>query len=317
MRQQRSDIFNDEQSVDRWLISYADFMTLLFAFFVVMYSISQLNENKYKILSESLTKAFDTPQTSSQPIQIGEVSQGLANQQTSSEELSNEPEETLEETNFASKEEFSKLQDGLRKSLKDLIKQGVAEITSDEDWININLRSGLLFPVGSDELNVNATPLLEEVVGHLNSNTQLIMVHGHTDNIPINTPRFPSNWELSSARAVAVVRNLQRLSVNPPRMSVKGHGEYQPVAPNDTAENRAKNRRVVISISRKQSVKPVSNNTQEQAISNVDNQTQSSVQQAASQPQKDAEPEFEIVRLPGGGILIRGKDLPADNSNNQ
>ncbi|TQV86690.1 flagellar motor protein MotB [Aliikangiella coralliicola] len=308
MRRNREQLFNDEQEVGRWLISYADFITLLFAFFVVMYSISQVNESKYKLLSESLVQAFDVPQKSADPIQIGEINrsdQPITGDDLEQPENNDEQIESgnMDSENFATTEEFKALENGLRESLGDLIDQELADISSDANWININLRSALLFPSGSGELNESADPLLEEVAKHLNSNSQLILVHGHTDNIPINTEIFPSNWELSSARGVAVVRKLQNLSVFAPRMSVEGHGEFQPIASNDTVEGRSKNRRVVISISRKQRI-------------DVPQQTEGIIAQPEAVPeqqqQKEAEPEFEIVRLPGGGILIRGKKLPTD-----
>ncbi len=313
MRSQRGRYFEEEQDVGRWLISFADFMTLLFAFFVVMYSISQVNETKYKILSESLTQAFDTPEKSIEPIQVGDINQANRDSLTKIDEAPTEEKikQSADKEQFATNEEFKQLESGLRESLAELIEQGLAEIGSDANWININLRSGLLFPSGSDELNDSADPVLEEVTKHLNTNSQLILVHGHTDNIPINTERFPSNWELSSARAVAVVRKLQNQSVYAPRMSVEGHGEYQPIASNETFEGRAKNRRVVISISRKQRV------IQDKTLA-VSEESQSGSEKflKESKQQKDAEPEIEVIRLPGGGMLIRGKDLPTDDDKN-
>ncbi|MGX5173515.1 OmpA family protein [Aliikangiella sp. IMCC44653] len=311
MRRNRINLFDDEQDTGRWLISYADFITLLFAFFVVMYSISQINESKYKLLTDSLVQAFDTPQRSLKPIQVGEVNRSL--QPITGDNIEqpdidqNEESGSNDATNFASTEEFKDLENGLRESLGGLIEQELAQISSNSDWINISLRSGLLFPSGSDQLNEGADPLLAEVAQHLNTNQQLVLVHGHTDNIPINTEKFPSNWELSSARGVAVVRKLQNLDVNPARLSVEGHGEFKPVASNDTAENRTKNRRVVIAISRKQAVAepPTTTSVVEQP------------QPASVTEQKDKEPEFQIIRLPGGGILIRGKDLPENSQNNQ
>ncbi len=305
MRRNREKIFEDDQETGRWLISYADFITLLFAFFVVMYSISQVNESKYKLLSSSLVQAFESPLKSSEPIQVGEINrsvQPVTGDDVEQPEVESSSESgNMDSQNFASSEEFKALEDGLRNSLGDLSEQELAEIKSDPNWININLQSGLLFQSGSDILNQGADPLMEEVSKHLNTNRQLILVHGHTDNIPIDTEKFPSNWELSSARGVAVVRKLQNLLVEPPRMSVEGHGEYQPIASNDTPEGRTKNRRVVISISRKQSL----SNVNKAVSAKVDSKSSDKPEQ-----KKDAEQQFKIIRLPGGGILIRGKDLP-------
>ena len=315
MRKRRPQVIEDNQETDRWLISYADFITLLFAFFVVMYSVSQVNESKYKILSDSLVKAFDTPRRSDHPIQIGQVSRALqpiTGDDREQPELDSENEEkgSMDSQNFASSEEFKELEQGLKDSLGDLIEQDFAEIKSDANWININLRSGLLFPSGSDNLNDGSDVLMEEVARHLNTNLQLILVHGHTDNIPIATERFPSNWELSAARGVAVVRKLQDKGVAPNRMSVEGHGEFQPIAPNNTADGRTRNRRVVISISRKRKVPKAEIETPLKATTlQAEGNTKPTVDEAKA-TEKEKEPEFEIVRLPGGGILIRGKESP-------
>ena len=316
MRRIRSNINVDEQEVGRWLISYADFITLLFAFFVVMYSISQVNVSKYKVLSQSLEGVFSTPQKSLDVIPVGEPSKSLqpmTGDDIEQPELNSESEENgqLDSENFASSESFKDLQSGLEASLGDLIDQELAEINSDANWINIVLKSALLFPSGSDLLNSESEPLLEEVAKHLNDNLQIILVHGHTDNIPMNSDKFPSNWELSSARGVAVVRKLQNLNVQPNRLSVEGHGEYQPIADNNSVEGRRENRRVVIAISRNQRLAEDIDSTIED---NLEQKTEVSGDNIvdSSQPitEKEQEPEFEIIKLPGGGILIRGKDSP-------
>lgn len=325
MRRIRNNINVDEQEVGRWLISYADFITLLFAFFVVMYSISQVNVSKYKELSQSLEGVFSTPQKSMDVIPIGEPSKSLqpiTGDDTEQPELDSESEESgqLDSENFASSEAFKDLQKGLEASLGDLIDQELAEIKSDANWINIVLKSALLFPSGSDLLNSESEPLLEELAKHLNSNQQIILVHGHTDNIPMNSEKFPSNWELSSARGVAVVRKLQNLHVQPNRLSIEGHGEYQPIADNNSVEGRRENRRVVIAISRKQRAAeveepPISDAAEQQKVESGDT-TRDSTQTVT---EKEQEPEFEIIKLPGGGILIRGKDSPQkdDESNDE
>lgn len=317
MRRIRNNIDVDEQEVGRWLISYADFITLLFAFFVVLYSISQVNASKYKILSQSLEGIFDTQAKSNDPIAVGDPSLSLTpitGDDIEQPELDSDSEESakIDSENFATSEEFKDLEKGLQASLGDLVDQELAEINSDANWINIVLKSALLFPSGSDTLNVESEPLMEEVAKHLNSNLQMILVHGHTDNIPIRTEKFPSNWELSSARGVAVVRKLQYFNVQPNRLSVEGHGEYQPIADNSTAEGRRENRRVVISISRKQRAEPLSDSS-----GIVNDASNVSPNDNDQQVQKEQEPEYEIIRLPGGGILIRGKDSPQTETSQQ
>jgi chemotaxis protein MotB len=317
MRRIRNNIDVDEQEVGRWLISYADFITLLFAFFVVLYSISQVSASKYKILSQSLEGIFDTQVKSNDPIAIGDPSLSLTpitGDDVEQPELDSDSDESskIDSENFATSEEFKDLEKGLQASLGDLIDQELAEINSDANWINIVLKSALLFPSGSDTLNIESEPLMEEVAKHLNSNLQMILVHGHTDNIPIRTEKFPSNWELSSARGVAVVRKLQNFNVQPNRLSVEGHGEYQPIADNSTAQGRRENRRVVISISRKQRVEAL---TDSSGVANDGSNTAPNDNE--QQVQKEQEPEYEIIRLPGGGILIRGKDSPQTETSQQ
>ena len=316
MRRIRNDINVDDQEVGRWLISYADFITLLFAFFVVMYSISQVNVTKYKELSQSLEGVFSGPQKSMDVIAVGEPSKSLqpiTGDDVEQPELDSESDENgrIDSENFATSESFKDLKKGLEASLGDLIDQDLAEINSDANWINIVLKSALLFPSGSDLLNAESEPLMEEVAKHLNSNRQIILVHGHTDNVPIDTVKFPSNWELSSARGVAVVRKLQNLKVQPNRLSIEGHGEFQPVADNNSVEGRRENRRVVIAISRKQRVAEDTMSSdkvvggQKEDVSG--DSSQSNIQTIT---EKEQEPEYEIIKLPGGGILIRGKDSP-------
>ncbi len=316
MRRIRNDINVDDQEVGRWLISYADFITLLFAFFVVMYSISQVNVSKYKALSQSLEGVFSAPQKSMDVIAVGEPSKSLqpiTGDDVEQPELDSESDENgrLDSENFATSESFKDLQKGLEASLGDLIDQDLAEINSDANWINIVLKSALLFPSGSDLLNSESEPLMEEVAKHLNSNRQIILVHGHTDNVPIDTVKFPSNWELSSARGVAVVRKLQDLNVQPNRLSVEGHGEYRPIADNNSVEGRQENRRVVIAISRKQRVAEDTVSSDEgasgQQVSDSGDASPGNIQTIT---EKEQEPEFEIIKLPGGGILIRGKASP-------
>ncbi len=314
MRRIRNNVDFDDQATDRWLISYADFITLLFAFFVVLYSISQVNASKYKILSQSLEGIFDKQTSGPEIISIGEPTKSLTpvtGDESEESESNEEPTEQppIEEENLASVEEFKDLQKGLEASLGDLIDQDLAEIKTDANWINIVLKSALLFPSGSDILNPESDPLLQEVAKHLNDNQQLILVHGHTDNIPIDTEKFPSNWELSSARAVAVVRSLQNFNVQPNRLSVQGHGEYQPIADNSTVEGRRENRRVVISISRKQRVEPIQAQDPTKDGDRAAN--------GAPIPEKEKEPKFKIIKLPGGGILIRGADKDTQNDEQQ
>ncbi len=220
---------------ERWLVSYADFITLLFAFFVVMYAVAIVNTGNYKVLSESVDKAFKGPketQTVPEPIQVGEVPR------------------TLDPIVLDAAQEAARLQeaaDRIEEVLAPYIDAELVEVKRDEFWIAVEMKSGILFASGSAELAPESDPILTklaEIVRELPENP--LYIEGHTDDVPIKTQEFPSNWELSAARAASVVRRLVQLGVNPARMAAVGFGEYHPVADNSTEFGRYRNRRVVL-----------------------------------------------------------------------
>lgn len=240
---------------DRWLVSYADFITLLFAFFVVMYSISSVNEGKYRVLSDTLGAVFRDNPRSLNPIQVGKLSRGQG--ELSPEPGASDPSENIlelppielpitppipEET-IQTIDSISRLLD---EALSDLIEDEDVIIKKGEDWLELEIKSKVLFESGDSRLGNSAIPVIGKVANILNTSANPIQVEGFTDNNPINTPKFPSNWELSAARAASVVHLLDRYGVKPSRMSAIGYGEFQPIADNSTEEGRQKNRRVVL-----------------------------------------------------------------------
>jgi len=236
---------------ERWLISYADFITLLFAFFVVMYSVSSVNEGKYRVLSDTLEAAFSDPKRSIDPIQVGEVERGNTERVPENNPTNTNSLETIEV--FTSPpvseeimQEINDISTQLNESLKDLIDSEDVSIKQGEDWIELEMKSNVLFFSGEARLANSAVPIIGKVATILRSSTNLIQVEGFTDNNPISTNRFPSNWELSAARAASVVHLLDRYGLKPNRMSAIGYGEFQPIADNATLEGRQKNRRVVL-----------------------------------------------------------------------
>jgi len=244
---------------DRWLVSYADFITLLFAFFVVMYSISSVNDGKYRVLSDSLEATFTPPKKSLDPIQFGEISRGQG--QKTAEHLSVNRPETLIELQEIEIEVFTpppvseetiqtinNISRKLNSSLYDMIENEDVILKQGEDWIELEMKSNVLFFSGEARLAKMAVPIIGKVANILRNSSNLIQVEGFTDNNPIHTARFPSNWELSAARAASVVHLLDRYGVNPARMSAIGFGEFKPVADNSTEEGKQKNRRVVLVI---------------------------------------------------------------------
>lgn len=254
---------------ERWLVSYADFITLLFAFFVVMYSISSVNEGKYRILSDSLEAVFTDPTRSKTPIQIDDLQRGKGSQTAepqsnplnvlelppvappiplppdalSSEQIDDFTSPTADEEIVRTINEIVKQ---LNNALADLIINGDVIIKQGEDWLELEMNSNVLFYSGEARLETAAVSVIGKVASILSTSANPIQVEGFTDNNPINTPKFPSNWELSAARAASVVHLLDRYGLDPSRMSAIGYGEFHPIADNATEEGRQKNRRVVL-----------------------------------------------------------------------
>lgn len=244
---------NHEEHInhERWLVSYADFITLLFAFFVVMYSISSVNQGKYRVLSDTLEATFTEPRRSLDPIQIGEVERGQT-ERTPKNNPDNigDPEKievfTPPPIPEATVRTINEITAELNNSLHDMIDNKDVIIKQGEDWLELEMKSNVLFYSGEARLEKNALPIIGKVADILRKTANPIQVEGFTDNNPINTSRYPSNWELSAARAASVVHLLDRYGLEPHRMSAIGYGEFKPIADNSTEEGRQKNRRVVL-----------------------------------------------------------------------
>ncbi len=259
-RRRRRQHEEDHQNHERWLVSYADFITLLFAFFVVMYAVSSVNEGKYRVLSETLNAVFAVPSRSDEPIQVGEpprdvlaLSDGpLAPRQTSLEAHGNadvmldKGQQVDRAGRFREDGAAQRIADELAISLQKYLDQDLVRINQVGDRIEIEMKERMLFGSGDARLSHDALGSLREMAQTLKRIPSHLQVEGHTDNVPINSAAFPSNWELSAARAASVVHYLARAGVEPWRMSAVGLGEHRPVAENGDAKGRAANRRVTI-----------------------------------------------------------------------
>lgn len=250
---------------EAWAIPYGDLVTLLLAFFVVMYSISSVNEGKYKVLSDSMVAAFQGAPKTIQPIQIGDnhpvgtadkaksatMSPEMASRSPYSAPLVPEPQayanrqESLADTPAALLEVIS---DEIRVALTEMIELDQVRIRETPLWLEVEINTDLLFPVGVAQVAAVATPTLAKLAQVLLPFPNKVRVEGHTDDVPINTQQFPSNWELSAARAGSVVRFFQDRGVAPIRMAAIGLAEFSPVSDNTTTEGRNSNRRVKIII---------------------------------------------------------------------
>lgn len=265
----------EHENHERWLVSYADFITLLFAFFVVMYAVSSVNEGKYRVLSESLVAAFRSPTKSMMPIQIGQVAKSPI---TESIEFRKQPgviglpsmpmprfvesspsanpdqhqgkddSEGAAEAAANAAEQLNRISSEITDAMREMIDKELIDVRQTDHWVEVEIRTSILFPSGSATLSREALPVLRKLGGILKKFPNAIHVEGFTDNVPIDTVFFPSNWELSAGRAASVVHLFTRNGVDPERMVAIGYGEFRPVAENTTAAGRRKNRRVVLVI---------------------------------------------------------------------
>ena len=245
MRKSRRNKHSEHENTDRWLVSYADFITLLFAFFVVMYSMSSINEGKYRVLSDTLVEAFKTPPKSPEPIQIGQESKAIR--------PSDPDMKAIELVNIRPKQpqytkQMEHIAENLSENLAPLVNQNLIKITKDKLWVKIEMNNQILFSSGYAKLSEQAYPVLEELSEVLRTLPNHIDVEGHTDNLPIRTSIYPSNWELSASRAASVVHLFTKNGVNPERLSAIGFGEFRPEADNATLSGRKQNRRVSVVI---------------------------------------------------------------------
>lgn len=216
----------EEPGIPGWVVTYGDMMSLLLTFFILLLSFSSIQESKFRQAMESLQTALGVFKNSQSVIQFQEM--------VMPQEQGGDRSEMLYE--FRELEQYL-----LEQDLDDQV-----EVAMTDEGIEIKIEDKFLFSSGSADLLSVADEVLGKISGFLDGKPNTIKVSGHTDSLPINTPRFPSNWELSAARAIAVARQLQTTGIHPSRMSATGYGEHRPSDTNDTAEGRAKNRRVEI-----------------------------------------------------------------------
>jgi chemotaxis protein MotB len=266
----------DHVNHEAWAIPYADLLTLLLAFFVVMYAISSVNEGKYRVLSDSLFAAFRGSPRTLQPVQVGEkaVGSGADIQMTIVQQamLEGQPRSMLEPTpiktakslnswaqtnttydsettqSAAAVEQLETVAREVEQAMSSLVDQKLIAVRRHGLWVEVEIRTDILFPSGVATLSPEAINILRQLAQTLAPFPNPIRVEGHTDNRPINTRIFPSNWELSSARAASVVHLFTEAGMAPSRLAVIGLGEYRPAQSNDTTEGRNANRRVVLVI---------------------------------------------------------------------
>jgi len=253
---------------ERWLVSYADFITLLFAFFVVLYASSQVDKRKVGRLALAIQVAFQemgvfeasttkVPQNAGEPMPFSTV-QAIENveRNASVARISSHPEGTL--GGGIENGDLAQLQTLLENTLAAEIRRNEIAMRRDPDGLVISLREAGFFESGSAQMKSTSQSTFDRIANLLQQRDCYIRVEGHTDNIPIHNPQFSSNWELSTSRATEIVRLLiVRDGYSPTRLSAAGYAEFHPIASNRTAQGRSTNRRVDIVILRQGAAAPV------------------------------------------------------------
>jgi len=263
----------DHTNHEAWAIPYGDLVTLLLAFFVVMYALSTINEGKFRVLSDSLQAAFRGVPRTLEPVQVGEKSRGsgadIAVSIVQQASMVGQPRQLLEAISIGEPlgkgsrkrpektsagdqviipPALGRVADEIEKALAPLVAADMIAVRRDATWVEVEIRTDILFASGVAKLSDAALPPLTILAETLAKYPNPVRVEGHTDNRPISTSTFPSNWELSAARAASVVHLFAKGGVDPARLAVIGLGEFRPAKSNDTPDGRNANRRVLIVI---------------------------------------------------------------------
>ncbi len=278
-RRQRHEEHDNHEA---WAIPYGDLVTLLLGFFVVMYSISSVNSGKYRVLSNALSAAFRGTPLSPQPISIGEPPANVSEQMPISQVNrmfaagmpaymrmplpqargtvrdgairagSADPRQAqnaaLAEAEAARQRELDSIATDVSGVMSNLIKSNAVQVHKLGDAVEVQISADILFASGMAEPAPAALPVLANLAEALKPWPNAVQVEGHTDDLPVHSGAFRSNWELSGARAGSVVRLFTEHGVNPQRLAVVGYGQYRPLQANSSAAGRNANRRVAIII---------------------------------------------------------------------
>lgn len=245
----------EHENHERWLVSYADFITLLFAFFVVMYAVSSVNEGKYRVLSDSMIAAFRSPTKSIMPIQIGNIVKSPSGaavelppmaQNRTIEPTRRTPRSGNGGDGGSAQEALHQVANDLAKAFEPLIAEDLVSLREGRLWLELEIRAAVLFDSGRADVRRDALPVVDRVVDILRGVPNSVRVEGYTDDRPIRSAQFQSNWDLSAARAGSMVHHLLQSGIDPLRLSLAGYGEYRPVADNASEDGRTRNRRVVL-----------------------------------------------------------------------
>ena len=244
----------EHENHERWLVSYSDFITLLLALFVVMYAVSHVNEGRYRAVAGSLVAAFGNQPNQLNPQPIATMTpdalppvHGPMGDSTGDYLIAKKA-RRIAEAQRRQQEKMEIIARDVMAAFDPLLKNGQVRISQSNLGVRVEIDASLLFAPGQAVLQEESSRVLESVAQVLKNVDHAIQVEGHTDNIPIVTEKFPSNWELSAVRASSVVRLLIDNGVEAVRLTAVGYGENRPLEPNDSEEGRKHNRRVTVMI---------------------------------------------------------------------
>lgn len=249
-RPKRRKAHEKEPNLERWLVSYADFITLLFAVFVMLYAMSIVDQKKMEEVQASIQSSFSGSQTLTPALKvIGNKDFGLIPEVVTPPV----PLQSQEEASAAEVQEFTQIKQDIQDKLQEYGSKNEVQLTINERGLVISLKEAGFFPSGTAQVQPGALPLLDKIATSIFRYANTLRIEGHTDNIAINSPAFPSNWELSTARANSIVHYLiEKHGFKGAKLSVTGYAEYRPIADNATEEGRRLNRRVdIVMLSRK------------------------------------------------------------------
>jgi chemotaxis protein MotB len=246
----------DHVNHEAWAIPYGDLVTLLFALFTVMYAMSSVNEGKFRVLSDAMIAAFNGAPKSMRPVNIGETEPGKGGDKPligitptalvkiKSQQSNSSPAPIARPAEVS--QSLIRMERQVQDAMRALIDAKLITVRRENMWLEIEINTDILFPSGAGAFSAAAEPVLDKLAEVLKPFPNPIRVEGHTDDRPIHTGAFPSNWELSAARAASVVHQFTKQGIDPLRLEIVGFGEFHPRQPNDSNEGRNANRRVAV-----------------------------------------------------------------------
>jgi chemotaxis protein MotB len=245
----------DHVNHEAWAIPYGDLVTLLFALFTVMYAMSSVNEGKFRVLSDAMIAAFNGAPRSMRPLNMGDPEPGKGGEKplvgiTPTALIKIKNQDTVTPIPKPQSEEMPssliRMERQVQDAMRALIDAKLITVKRESMWLEIEINTDILFPSGSGAFSSSAEPVLDKLAEVLKPFPNPIRVEGHTDDRPIHTAAFPSNWELSAARAASVVHQFTKQGIDPLRLEIVGFGEFHPRQANTSNEGRNANRRVAV-----------------------------------------------------------------------